>query len=448
MTTNVGKKNYTAAEIKALCVTHGVDFIRLQFVDIFGALKNLAITVAELDRALKDEIMFDGSAIEGFVRIEESDMYLKPDLSTFTLMPWFGEHKVARMICDIHSPDRTPFAGDPRTVLRRAIQEAAELGYEFFVGPECEFFLFQTDETGAPTTKTHDKASYFDLGPIDNGELARMDMVKVLGQMGFQIEAAHHENAPGQHEIDFKYSDALSAADNIVTFKLVVKVLAKKHGLHATFMPKPLNDECGSGMHCNMSLFKDGKNAFFDPDGSSRLSHEAYYFIGGLLKHAKGMTALTNPLVNSYKRLVPGYEAPVYIAWSHANRSPLIRIPVARGVGTRIELRHPDPSCNPYLALAAMLRAGLDGIKNKTEPSAPIDKNIYNMSEVDLLRSGVEKLPRDLSEAVDYMAADRVIMDAMGEHVADNYIKAKRIEWAAYADRVHPWEGERYLTSY
>ena len=445
---NNGRENVTAAEIAALCRQQGIEFIRLQFVDIFGTMKNVAITVAELERALKNEIMFDGSSIEGFVRIEESDMYLWPDPATFTAMPWFGEHKVARMICDIYSPDQTPFEGDPRYALRRAIQAAQALGYDFYVGPECEFFLFQTDETGAPTTKTHDKASYFDLGPIDNGEYARMDIVKVLSQMGFRIEASHHENAPGQHEIDFKYSDALSAADNIVTFKLVVKALAKAHGLHATFMPKPLNNECGSGMHCNMSLFKDGKNAFYDAAEPNGLSREAYYFIGGLLKHAKGMTALTNPLVNSYKRLVPGYEAPVYIAWSHANRSPLIRIPVARGTGTRLELRHPDPSCNPYLALAVMLRAGLDGIQHKIEPPSPIDQNIYHMSDEHLMQSGVEKLPQDLNAAIAHMLADDVVMDAVGAHVAHNYIKAKRIEWNAYAGCVHPWETERYLINY
>lgn len=435
-------------EIIALAEESGVEFIRLQFVDIFGTLKNVAVTVKELDKALRNDMMFDGSSIEGFVRIEESDMYLYPDPSTFTAMPWFGRHNIARMICDIYRPDRTPFEGDPRYALRKAINEAKELGYDYYVGPECEFFLFQTDETGAPTTKTHDRASYFDLGPVDNGELARIDMVKMLMKMGFEIEAAHHENAPGQHEIDFKYSDALRAADNIVTFKLVVKVMAKEHGLHATFMPKPINGECGSGMHCNMSLFKDGKNAFYDENAPSGLSQAALYFIGGILAHARGMTALTNPLVNSYKRLVPGYEAPVHIAWSHANRSPLVRIPAARGASTRIELRHPDPSCNPYLALAATLKAGLDGIKNKIAPPPAIDRNVYKMSGEDLERAGIRRLPLDLLEAVECMLADDVIVSALGEHIVGAYAKAKRIEWDAYRRKVHPWEIERYLTSY
>ncbi len=444
----MAEKKLTAKDILELAKEQNIEFVRLQFVDIFGMMKNVATTVYELEKALRNEMMFDGSSIEGFVRIEESDMYLRPDPSTYAVMPWFGEHNIARIICDIYRPDDKPFEGDPRNVLRAAMEEAKEMGYEFFVGPECEFFLFQRDTDGAPTTKTHDKASYFDLGPIDNGEIARIAMVKTLMQMGFEIEAAHHENAPGQHEIDFKYSDALSAADNIVTFKLVVKVIAKKYGLHATFMPKPLNDECGSGMHCNMSLFKDGKNAFYDPTKPNGLSQECMYFIGGLLKHAKGLTAITNPLVNSYKRLVPGYEAPVYIAWSFSNRSPLIRIPVARGDSTRIELRNPDPSCNPYLALAGMLKAGIDGIKNKIVPPAPIDQNIYNMTDEDLEKAGIEKLPIDLHEAIEHLLKDELVQSALGKHTVENYAKAKKIEWNEYVKRVHEWETEQYLTNY
>lgn len=425
-----------------------IEFIRLQFVDILGTMKNVAITSFELEKALAGQVMFDGSSIEGFVRIEESDMYLKPDPSTFTILPWFENHKIARMICDVYSPDGTPFEGDPRFRLRKVIAEAKDMGFDFYVGPECEFFLFQTDENSAPTTKTHDKASYFDLAPIDNGELARIDMVKTLMQMGFEIEAAHHENAPGQHEIDFKYSDALSAADNIVTFKLVVKVMAKGHGLHATFMPKPVNDECGSGMHCNMSLFKDGKNAFFNESDELGLSKDAYYFIGGLIKHAKGLTALTNPIVNSYKRLIPGFEAPVYIAWSSGNRSPLIRIPTARGDGTRIELRNPDPACNPYLALAAMLKAGLDGIKNKIEPPASTDGNIYDMPTENLEALGIEHIPANLNLAVDELLKDDVLKDALGAHILENYVKAKRMEWDSYRKHVHDWEIDKYITTY
>ncbi len=444
----MSNKKLTADDVRKLVIDKEIDFIRLQFVDIFGNMKNIAMTAKELERALDNKMMFDGSSIEGFVRIEESDMYLYPDPSTFTIMPWFGEHKIARMICDIYRPDQQPFEGDPRNVLRKAIKEAENMGYDFFVGPECEFFLFQTDEEGKPSTRTHDKASYFDLAPIDNGEIARIDMVKTLMEMGFQIEAAHHENAPGQHEIDFKYSDALKAADNIITFRLAIKVIAKKYGLHATFMPKPLDNEAGSGMHCNMSLFKDGKNAFYDPNGLNGLSQEAYYFIGGILKHARGMTAITNPLVNSYKRLVAGYEAPVYIAWSAANRSPLVRIPVAREIGTRIELRHPDPSCNPYLALAVMLKAGLDGIKNKIQPPKAIDRNIYKMTDSDLKQEGIKSLPNNLKEAIDEMFEDTVITDVLGKHVVENYVKAKCIEWEEYSKKIHPWEIDRYLGTY
>ncbi len=438
----------TKEDIRERIKEEKVSFIRLQFVDIFGMLKNVAITAHELDKALDNKVMFDGSSIEGFVRIEESDMYLRPDLDTFTILPWFNDYKIARMICDIYRPDDSPFEGDPRYILRRAIAEAKSMGYDFCVGPECEFFLFQTDENGYPTTHTHDEASYFDLAPIDNGEIARIDMVKNLMEMGFNIEAAHHENAPGQHEIDFKYSDALRAADNITTFKLVVKVIAKKFNLHATFMPKPLGNECGSGMHCNMSLFKEGKNAFYDENSENGLSDIAMYFIGGLLEHARGMAALTNPLVNSYKRLVPGYEAPVYIAWSASNRSPLIRIPVSRGIGTRIELRNPDPSCNPYLALAVMLMAGLDGIKRKIKPPSPISANIYQMTDHDLEKEGVLNLPTDLNEALKELCKDDVVKNALGTHIFENYVKAKRIEWNMFSTSVHNWEIDKYLFKY
>lgn len=444
-------KSLTAEDVKRIIAEKHVDFIRLQFVDIMGRMKNVAITAEEVDKALSNEMMFDGSSIEGFVRIEESDMYLRPNPETFTIMPWFNQqehHTIARMICDIYKPDGTPFEGDPRYILRKAIAEANDMGFEFNLGPECEFFLFNADEKGNPTTTTNDEASYFDLAPIDNGESARIEMVKTLMNMGFKIETAHHENAPGQHEIDFKYSDALSAADNIITFKLVVKVIAKKYGLHATFMPKPINKECGSGMHCNMSLFKDGENAFYDPEDKNGLSKIAYYYIGGILKHAKAMTALTNPIVNSYKRLIPGFEAPVYIAWSTGNRSPLVRIPSARGVGTRIELRHPDPSCNPYLAIAAMLRAGLDGIRNKIEPGDAIERNIFRMSDNDLQESHVKKLPANLYEALTEMSKDELVKDTLGKHIYNNYMKAKTLEWQEYTTLVHPWEISKYIKIY
>ena len=330
---------YTKKDIIRMVDEEDVEFIRLQFTDIFGTLKNVAITASQLEKALNNQCMFDGSAIEGFVRIEESDMYLYPDLDTFTIFPWRPQQgKVARIICDVYRPDEKPFEGDPRYILKKVVKEAADMGYTFNVGPECEFFLFHTDDDGQPTTISHEKAGYFDLGPVDLGENARRDMVLTLEDMGFEIEASHHEVAPAQHEIDFKYDEALITADNIMTFKLTVKTIAKRHGLFASFMPKPKTGIAGSGMHVNMSLFKDGKNAFVDEKDELGLSKEAYYFIGGIIKHMKGMTAITNPLVNSYKRMVPGYEAPIFIAWSATNRSPLIRIPASRGESTRVEL--------------------------------------------------------------------------------------------------------------
>ena len=373
---------YTKEMILQMVEEEDVEFIRLQFTDMFGTLKNVAITSSQLEKALNNQCMFDGSSIEGFVRIEESDMYLYPDLDSFAILPWRPQQgKVARLICDIYRPDGRPFEGSPRYILQRVLKRAADMGYQFNVGPECEFFLFHTDENGMPTTLTHEKAGYFDLGPVDLGENARRDMVLTLEDMGFEIEASHHEVAPAQHEIDFKYADALTTADRIMTFKFAVRTIAKRHGLHATFMPKPKIGINGSGMHVNMSLSKNGKNCFVDANDPLGLSQEAYYFIGGILKHMKGMTAITNPLVNSYKRLVPGYEAPVYIAWSAKNRSPLIRIPAARGESTRVELRSPDPSSNPYLVLAACLAAGLEGIEHKIMPPKPIDRNIFEMSK-------------------------------------------------------------------
>jgi glutamine synthetase len=316
------------------------------------------------------------------------------------------------------------------------------------VGPELEFFLFQVDAEGNPTLKTHDRAGYFDMTPVDMGENARRSMVLLLEEMGYEIEASHHEVAPGQHEIDFKYSDALDVADKIVTFKFVVRTTAQRHGLHATFMPKPIFGINGSGMHTNQSLFKDGVNAFYDPDGPMELSQEAYYYIGGLLKHARGMAAITNPTVNSYKRLVPGYEAPVYLAWSGRNRSPLIRIPAKRGLSTRVELRNPDPSCNPYLSLAVCLQAGLDGIKNKITPPPACDRNIYHLTVPERLELGIGSLPGSLEEALVELAKDDVVKAALGEHVYEKYVEAKYIEWDNYRTRVHPWEVEEYLTRF
>ena len=443
------RKHYSKEDIMELAGDEDVEFIRLQFTDMFGSLKNVAITASQLEKALDNECMFDGSSIEGFVRIEESDMYLYPDLSTLEIFPWRPQQgKVARLICDVYRPNGEPFEGDPRYILKRAIKEAADMGYTFEVGPECEFFLFHTDENGMPTTLTHEKAGYFDLGPLDLGENARRDMVLNLEDMGFVVEASHHEVAPAQHEIDFQYDEALATADNIMTFKLAVKTIAKRHGLHATFMPKPKFGVNGSGMHINMSLSKDGKNIFNDSSDKLGLSKEAYYFIGGIIRHMKGMTAVTNPLVNSYKRLVPGYEAPVYIAWSATNRSPLIRIPASRGEGTRIELRCPDPSANPYLALAVCLRAGLDGIANKIEPPASVDCNIFAMTEEEKRNLGIEAIPGTLIEAVYELEKDGFIQEVLGRHVSQKYIEAKKAEWANYRAQVTDWEINQYLNQF
>ncbi len=439
-------KHYTKEDIVQLVEEEDVEFIRLQFTDIFGNLKNIAVTASQLKKALDNKCMFDGSSIEGFVGIEESDMCLYPDLSTLEIFPWRPQQgKVARMICDVYRPDGTPFEGDPRYVLKRAVNAAKEMGYTFNVGPECEFFLFHTDENAMPTTITYEQAGYFDLGPIDFGENARRDMIMTLEEMGFEIEASHHEVAPAQHEIDFKYDEALATADNIMTFKLAVKTIARRHGLHATFMPKPKHGVSGSGMHINMSLSKDGKNVFSDENDVRGLSKEAYWFIGGLMKHVKGMAAITNPLVNSYKRLVPGYEAPVYVAWSAKNRSPLIRIPASCGEGTRIELRSPDPSANPYLTLALCLMAGLEGIRNHIEPPASVDRNIFEMSEEERREMNIKALPGTLIEAVNEMEQDAFVQEVLGKHVAEHYIAAKKAEWHRYRSQVTDWEINEYL---
>ena len=441
---------YTKEDIIRTVREEDIKFIRLQFTDIFGQLKNVAITASQIEKAVNDQIMFDGSSIEGFVRIDESDQYLYPDLKSFRIFPWRPQHgKVARLICDVHNPDGSPFVGDPRYVLKRVIQKAKDMGFDRFnVGPEAEFFLFQTDEEGKPTTKTNDEAGDFDLGPLDHGESTRREICLALEQMDFEIEASHHEVAQGQHEIDFKYAEALHAADNIMTFKLTVKTLAQKNGLHATFMPKPIFGIAGSGMHINMSLFRDGRNMFYDPDGEKGLSKTAYSFIAGIMAHMKGMAAITNPLVNSYKRLVPGYEAPCYMAWSASNRSALIRIPAARGQSTRVELRCPDPSCNPYLALAVCLAAGLDGIEKGMTPPPEITDNIFAMTPATRKRRGIEALPGSLEEALVYLKKDKLIMNTLGEHVATQYITGKEAEWDEYCTRVSSWERDKYMINY
>jgi glutamine synthetase len=428
-----------------------VEFVKLQFTDVFGTTKNVALPVKQLEKALDGDVMFDGSSIEGFVRIEESDMYLKPDLDTFTLIPWQSEYgNVARLVCDVYLPNGKPFPGDPRVNLKRVIKEAEEAGFVMNAGPEPEFYLFERTEEGLPTIQTKDKGGYFDLSPIDLGDEVRRAMVMALESMGFEIEASHHEVGEGQQEIDFKYGDALSTADNIATFKFVVRKIAINYGMHATFMPKPAFGKAGSGMHIHQSLFKKGNkvNAFYDENGKYQLSKTALNYIGGLLTHARGYCAVTNPLVNSYKRLVPGYEAPVYIAWSEKNRSPLVRIPARRGVGTRAELRCPDPACNPYLALAVSLKAGLDGIKRKLDPGDPVNLNIYHLTEEERKHYGIRNLPANLSEALDELEADDVIKSALGEHIYDRFMTAKRIEWDDYRQQVHQWELDQYLGLY
>lgn len=440
---------YSKEDIIKFVEENDVEFIRLQFTDIFGILKNVAIPKSQLEKALDNQMMFDGSSIDGFARIEESDMYLRPDLDSFVIFPWRPQTgKVARLICDVYRPDGTPFEGDPRYILKKAVAEAEKMGYTFNVGPECEFFLFNVDENGAPTTNSNDRAGYFDLGPNDLGENARRDMVLTLEDMGFIIEASHHECGPAQHEIDFKYGEAIKTADSIMTFKLAVQTIAQRHGLYATFMPKPKANAAGSGMHINMSLEKDGKNIFADESGKNGLSEDAYHFVAGLMKHINGIVAITNPLVNSYKRLVPGFEAPVYIAWSAKNRSPLIRIPASRGKGTRVELRNPDPTANPYLALAVCLMAGLDGIKNKLPVCDSVDANIYAMSKKEKKERGIESLPETLYDAIKCMEKDELIMNFLGEETAEKYIEAKKAEWKAYKVTVSDWEINEYLSKF
>ena len=444
------KKQITGDEIKRIIEEENVRFLRLMFTDILGTIKNVEVPVSQIDKVLENKMMFDGSSIEGFVRIEESDMYLYPDLSTWMIFPWESDHgKVARLICDIYNPDGTPFAGDPRGNLKRALKDMRNLGFTSFnLGPEPEFFLFKLDEDGGITTTLNDKGGYFDFAPTDLGENCRRDIVLELESLGFEVEASHHEVAPGQHEIDFKYADVVDACDNIQTFKLVVKTIARKHGLHATFMPKPLFGINGSGMHCNMSLFNDEGNVFYDKDGDLELSQTAYHFLGGLLKHARAYTAVCNPTVNSYKRLVPGYEAPVYVAWSGRNRSPLVRVPESRGLSTRLELRSVDPSANPYLAMAVLLQAGLDGVRNEITPPAAVDRNIYVMNEEEREEAHIQDLPSTIHNAIKELRKDKVMIDALGQHIFSNFVEAKRLEWAAFRQTVSEWEREQYIKLY
>lgn len=440
-------KTLTKEEIKDIICKNDIHFIRLQFVDINGNVKNLCVPSSQIDKVLNNECMLDGSSIKGFRSIETSDMYFYPDLATFAILPWkqAGNRNVARIICDIYNADGTPFEGCPRCNLKRVVKEAADMGYTLNAGPEAEFFLFKRDEHGKPTLETHDDGYYYDVAPVDKGEDIRAQMVDVLQKMGFEIEASHHEAAQGQHEIDFKYADAITTADNVVTFKYAVKAVADLHNLHATFMPKPIFGANGSGMHCNVSLFKDGKNAFYDKNAPYELSSEAMYTIGSYLKHVQEFTAVCNPLVNSYKRLVPGYEAPVYLAWSLANRSALIRVPAKRGNATRVELRSPDPSCNPYLVFAVLLTAALEGIKNKIEPPSQREENIYEMSEAQKREKGILALPGSLNEALYMMKKSDLVKKALGEHIFNEFLSSKEKEWDNYRIRVTDWELRHYM---
>ncbi|SFR09711.1 type I glutamate--ammonia ligase [Desulfoscipio geothermicus] len=431
-------------DVYKLVKENGIEFIRLQFTDIFGIIKSTSIMVDELDKAFAGELFFDGSSIDGFARIEESDQVIVPDPSTFKIMPWRPkEEGVARMICDVYAPDGKPFEGCPRYILKKAVREAEEMSYKLNIGPEGEFFLFYTDEKGYPTFDIHDNAGYFDLAPVDMGEDARRNIILTLKKMGFKIEASHHEVAPGQHEIDFKYDEALATADNWMTFRDVVKNVAKQFNLYATFMPKPFTGKNGNAMHCNQSLFSGDTDVFYDSDKADGLSDIALNYIGGLLKHARGMAPITNPIVNSYKRLKPGYEAPIHIAWSTSNRSTLIRIPAARGNSTRVELRNPDPTANPYLVFAVMLRAGLDGIKNEISPPAPQNGNMYTMHNEE-----IPLFPRDLQEAIVEMKKDPLIRETLGDHIYERYLDVKQKEWNEYAETVHNWEINRYLRKF
>ncbi len=443
---------YTREEVANLLKDQDIRFLRLVFTDILGTNKNVEVPTSQFDKALDGQIMFDGSSIEGFVRIEESDMILVPDFDTFRILPWAdeGRGKVARIICDVHNPDGSAFAGCPRGALRRVIQRASDRDLQLMCGPEAEFFLFHRGADGELSTATNDNAGYFDSAPMDEAEACRHEITNSLHAMGLEVEAIHHEVAPGQHEIDFRYGNALATADNLTTFKGVVKRVAKTFDLHATFMPKPIFGINGSGMHTHLSLFnlEGTDNRFADADTEHEISELGLQFIAGVIDHARGFCAVTNPLVNSYKRLVPGYEAPTHIAWSMRNRSPMIRIPARRGVGTRMELRMPDPSCNPYLAFAAILAAGLDGIEQGMEPPPPVNKNIYTMSARERGRNRISSLPGNLSEAIVALEKDAVIKDALGAHIYAHFLDAKKQEWAEYIAQVHDWELERYLGAY
>lgn len=448
--TRLDNRQFMPEDIKNFIKEYNIKFIKLQFVDINGQVKNMTIPSEHIDKALANEMMLDGSSIKGFRSIETSDMFFYPDINSFQILPWREKDGItsARLICDIYNADGTPFEGCPRCNLKRVMKEAEKMGFSMNIGPEAEFFLFAKDKDGKVTTTTQDRAGYYDVGPEDLGEDVRGDIVLTLKEMGFDIEASHHEVADGQHEIDFRYTDILTAADNVVTFRIAVKAIAAKHNLHATFMPKPIYGINGSGMHCNVSLFKDGKNAFYEEKEEYQLSDVAKYSIGGMLKHVKSITAVTNPTVNSYKRLVPGYEAPVYLAWSLANRSALLRVPAKRGNATRVELRSPDPSCNPYLAFAAILEACLDGVRNKIDPPAPVESNIYTLSTKERRKQRIDSLPGSLADAIEQLDKSLVARAALGDHIFNEFMSSKRKEWDSFRTYVSQWELDRYLERY
>ena len=441
----------TRDEILRILEKERIYFFRLQFCDINGFMKNVAIPKSQIEKALDGKMMFDGSSIDGFARIQESDMYLKPDFNTFCVLPWRNKEGVstARIICDVFLADGSPFTGCPRGNLKRVLKDAQEMGFVMNVGTEAEFFLFKLDEEGEPTTITHDDAGYFSVDDEDSGIDCRRAIIEILEVMGFEVEASHHEVAKGQHEISFKYADAIKCADNTITFKWVVKTIAKKYGLHATFLPKPVFGINGSGMHTNQSLFNlDGSNAFYDENDKLQLSQTAYNYIAGILKNARGFSIITNPLVNSYKRLVPGYEAPVYLSWSGSNRSALIRIPSSRGIGTRVEVRHPDPTCNPYLTFSMMLNAGLDGVKNELVPPPSVDANIYDMSLNEKECAGISSMPISLGEAIEEYKNNAIARETLGEHIYEKYLITKEAEWEKFSIAVTDWELQNYLKSY
>lgn len=441
----------TKEDIFRIVEEEDIEFIRLQFTDMFGILKNIAITVSQLEKALNNRFMFDGSSIEGFVHIEDSDMYLHPDLDSFKIFPWRPQTgKVARFICDIYRPDERAFEGDPRNVLKRAIKKAKDKGYKFYVGSELEFMLFNTDEEGQASLSGSDRASYFDVGPLDNAENIRRDIVLNLEEMDYKVSASHHEIAVAQHEVDFEYEEALKAADTIMTSKLAIKSIAKKHGLYASFMPKPIENTNGNGLHLNIELRDEkGNNLFCDTEDETGLSEYAYSFMAGILKYMDEMCLITNPLINSYKRLIPGFDAPAYIAWSSkSNRSTLIRIPSHRGGETRIEFRCPDTAVNPYFVLAACLQAGLKGIEEKLKPSKSIDENLFTLSDKQIKEKGIKYLPKTLGEAIECFRESEFMKEVLGEHSFKQYLNAKENEWSEYLKSVTDWEIKEYLYKY